>query len=555
MKMLTGLPLGGLIIGSGLTNNQNTYREGLSAVESVNKHQRNSKSIYEPLGVTPLINARGTVTIIGATRVLPEVQQAMEAATREYVQLDELMDGVGNRLGELTGAEWGMVSTGASGAITAGTSGVITGGDPDRIWQIPDLSGLKDEVIIPAYSRSSYDAAVRSVGAKIIEVSNIEELESAIGPKTAMIYLLTGSRSEEGPLSIREISRLAKPLGIPILADAAAEGLYFPNPHLEQGADLVAYSGGKYLRGPQCAGLLIGRKDLVQAAWFASAPHHGSGRGYKVGREEIMGMLAAVEVWFERDYEKEMLQWTSWLEEIAGRLDQIEGVSTEIRQPNRRSNRSPSLNVHWDSDRISLTGQDVERLLWDGNPRISVGGAGSFLPFPPNSGSSIYINSSQLEEGEQTIVADRAFEVLSDPPKAIRAEDAGNLTGSSGMAFAFWPPFKRERTGAASFDLTGQWDLEMNFAASTVKQTLVFEQQENELIGTHTASMAPRDLSGTLHGNDIQFRSSYTGQGMRINYTFTGAVNGDAMEGRVSLGEYGMADWKARRREYQIQGR
>jgi L-seryl-tRNA(Ser) seleniumtransferase len=147
------------------------------------------------------------------------------------------------------------------------------------------------------------------------------------------------------------------------------------------------------------------------------------------------------------------------------------------------------------------------------------------------------------------------FELLSDPPEAMKTGDDRNLAGSSGMAYAFWPPFKRERTGAASFDLTGQWELEMKFAASKVKQTLVFEQQENEIIGTHTASMAPRDLSGTLHGNDIQFRSSYTGQGMRINYTFTGIVDGETMEGKVSLGEYGMADWKAKRREYQIPGR
>lgn len=549
--MLTGLPLGGLMAGGFAGSSYTSAKESAVTGSAI----KSGKSIFETVGVRPLINARGTVTIIGATRVLPEVQQAMEAATRDYVHLDELMNGVGKRLGELTGAEWGMVSTGASGAITAGTSGIISGGDPDRIWQIPDLAGMKDEVIIPSYSRSAYDAAVRSVGAKIIEVSTVEELETVMGPQTAMIYLMAGGRSENGPLSLREIAGLARPRDIPILVDAAAEGLYNPNPHLEQGADLVAYSGGKYLRGPQCAGLLIGRKDLVQASWIASAPHHGSGRGYKVGREEIMGMLAAVDVWFERDYDEEMLQWTSWLEEIAGRLEPITGVSTEIRQPAGRSNRSPSLSVQWERDRIPLTGQDVERLLWDGNPRIAIGGAGSFLPFPPNSDSGISINSSQLEEGEQAIIADRVFEVLSNPPGALKPEDVMELPGAAGMAYAFWPPFKMERNGAASFDVTGQWDVEMEFAVRSVKQTFIFEQKENELVGTHMANMAPRDLLGTLYGNDIQFRSSYTRQGMRINYTFTGMVDGDTMEGQVSLGEYGMADWKAKRYKFQPPGR
>lgn len=549
LKLISGLPFGGLMVGELIDKgNGPNISGGSNTASPIAAEQRDSKSIYESVGTRPLINARGTVTIIGATRILPEVQEAMEEATQEYVHLDELMNGVGQRIGELTGSEWGMVSTGASGAITAGTAGVITGGDPDRIWQIPNLTGMKDEVIIPAYSRSAYDAAVRSVGAKIIEVATFKELEAAIGPYTAMIYIMTGSRSENGPLSLKEIASLAKPRGIPILADAAAEGLYVPNPHLEQGADLVTYSGGKYLRGPQCAGLLIGRKDLVQAAWIASAPHHGSGRGYKVGREEIMGMLAAVEMWFKRDHRKEMEQWTSWLEYIARRLRPISGITTKIRQPgpDKRSNRSPSLRVRWDRDQIPLTGQDVSRLLWDGNPRIAASGAGSFLPFPPSTESHIGINSSQLKAGEEKIIADRVFEVLSNPSRKVKPENASE----EGLAYAFWPPYMINSDEEATFDVSGEWDLKIKFTASRVPQTFVFEQEGNELKGTHTASMAPRNLSGFLHGREIMVRSSYTERGMRLNFTFTGTVDGDTMEGQVSLGEYGMADWKARRRNY-----
>lgn len=488
---------------------------------------RKGASIYESIGVRPLINARGTVTIVGGSRMLPEVQQAMDDAVKDYVQIDEMMEGVGRRLAEITGTENGMVTSGASGAITMGTAACITGGDPDKLWQLPDLTGMKDEVIIPRYSRTAYDAAAKMTGARMVEVEDLEELKLAVNPRTAMVLVLAGARSENGPLSVREIASVTKPLGIPILVDAAAEGLHVPNPHIEQGADLVAYSGGKYLRGPQCAGLLIGRDDLIKAAWMVSAPHHGFGRGFKVGREEVMGMLTAAEMWMKRDLQQELKEWNTALEYIARRLEKIEGITTEIRQPRGRSNPSPSLQVRWDTDRIQLTGDDVEQLLWNGNPRIAVSGAGSFLPFPPNMQPTISINTSQLNPGEEKVIAERVYAVLSKPP-VIRRDEA-----------------------PAAADISGEWDLEMIFAASTVNQRLVIQQENTELKGTHFASIGPREISGTLHGDTILMRSSYTLQGMRINFEFRGRVGADSMEGEVSLSEYGMASWRAKRHQYK----
>lgn len=518
IKGLTLLPLTGGFPGSSSAVSGADVSSGDSSPQP-------KKSIYDSIGVRPLINARGTVTIVGASRVLPEVLKAMDAAMREYVHIDELMDGVGDRLAKLTGAEWGMVSAGASAAITAGTAGCITGGDPDKLWQIPDLTGIKNEVIIPAYSRSAYDAACKAVGVSMIEVATLDELKAAMGPQTAMVMILAGKLSEEGPLSLKEISSFAKPLNVPVLVDAAAEGLEVPNPHLAQGADLVAYSGGKYLRGPQCAGLLIGRKDLIQASRVAMAPHHGFGRGFKVGREEIMGMLIAVEIWFKRNHEAEWKLWMDGLNMIARRLKIIPGVTSTVDLPQGRSNRSPTLTVIWDKT-IPLTGQDVEQLLWDGEPRIAVSGAGSYLPFPPNMQPNISINISQLEPGEAQIIADRVFDVLSKPPVIAKL------------------------AGKPETDLSGQWDLEIKFAAGMANQTLAIEQKGNTLNGTHYASFGSRNLNGTLHGKDILVRSAYTRQGVRINFTFTGTVHGDVMEGRVSMGEYGMADWKAKRRTY-----
>lgn len=527
LNIISSLPMGGILVGGWASSNKASGMPHNKPASTFSENKwKEGKSIYESIGVRPLINGRGTVTIIGASRVLPEVEQAMHEAMRDYVQLDELMEGVGKRLAELTGTEWGVVTSGASAAITAGTAGCITGGDPDKIWQIPDLSGLKDEVIIPSYSQTAYDAAARAVGIKMVRVETKEELIAALGPRTAMIMVLAGSRSENGPLSLKEIASLAKPLGVPILVDAAAEGLLVPNPHIDQGADMVAYSGGKYLRGPQCTGLLIGRKDLVHASWIATAPHHGFGRGFKVGREEIMGALTAVEMWMKRDHEGCMHIWTSRLAYISRSLQRIPGVSTEIIQPKGRSNHSPSLSVQWDHSKIPLTGHEVEKLLWEKNPRIAVSGAGSFLPFPPNMDPDISINSSQLEDGEEKFIADGVFSVLSNPPHQPKQADP------------------------AAFDLSGQWEIEMKFSASTVTQTFFFEQKNNSLTGTHYASFAPRKLIGSLQGQEILIRSSYTGQGVRLNFEFTGKVNGDTMEGRVSMGEYGMADWKAKRSNY-----
>lgn len=490
-----------------------------------------SKSIYESIGVRPLINARGTVTIVGASRVLPEVKEAMDRASREYVQLDELMEGVGRRLAALTGAEWGIVTSGASAALSVATAASIAGGDPDKLAQLPDLTGLKDEVIMPRYARTAYDHAVKAVGVRVVEVDSQQELEAAFGPRTAMVMVLAGRGSQDGPLSLPVIASLAAPRGVPVLVDAAADELVVPNPYLAGGADLVAYSGGKCLRGPQCAGLLLGRRDLVQAAWINSAPHHGFGRGFKVGREEIMGMLAAVEAWrHTRNHAEEQRTWTSWLEHIAARLTDVRGVSADVLQPQGLSNRTPSLRVQWDPAIIALTGDEVETLLWDGDPRIAVGGAGSFLPFPPSTEPSIRIVPYQLEAGEARVIAERLHAVLANPAP------------------------KTARTDPAASDVSGQWDVDVTFVSGSAKHTFALEQKSSSLVGTHYASFAARDLGGTLHGRDLLLRSSYTQQGVRLNYTFTGVVSGNTMQGTVLLGEYGTAQWRAARRGYAPPG-
>ena len=308
------------------------------------------QNIYQAIGVEPIINCRGTFTIIGGSVELPEVVAAMEAASGYFVQYDELADAVGQRLAEITGADWGLIPAGCAAGLKHITAACVTGGNPEKLIRIPDLTGLdKTQVIIPRYSRNAYDHALRSIGVEIVMVETQAELEQAINPRTAMIYITTGAGSATGqPLSLEVIADVARPHNIPILADSAAENLTIPNVHLQRGATVVAYSGGKALCGPQCAGLVLGDKALLQSAWQFSAPHHGPGRDDKIGKEEIMGMLAAVEAWVRRDHAAEWQTWLSYLDHIAQRVRGIDSVLTSVKDPTGLSNRAPVLTISWD---------------------------------------------------------------------------------------------------------------------------------------------------------------------------------------------------------------
>jgi uncharacterized pyridoxal phosphate-dependent enzyme len=483
--------------------------------------------IYQSIGVRPLINARGTFTIISGSVMLPEVRAAIDAAAKHYVHLDELADAVGARLAKVTGAEWGLVSSGCAAALTHATAACVAGGNPDLHVRIPDLRGFpKDEVIIPKHSRNVYDAALRAVGVRVIEVTTAAELEAAMGPRTALIYILAGPNADKSALSLQAIAPLAKAKNVPILVDAAAEILTIPNVHLQSGADLVGYSGGKCLRGPQTAGLLLGRKDLVRAAWMHSAPHHGFARGKKVGKEEAIGMLMAVEMWVRRDHEAEWARWTSWLDHIARRVTAIDGVTTSIVQPEGLSNKTPSLNVIWEQQRFGIDGERVARLLLDTDPRIALHVARRRLE-PSQTG--VTITPYMMAAGEERIVADRIHAVLSKPPRELSAP--------------------LPSPAAPLGDLTGQWEVRIQYAAGQSTHVLHLAQRGNEISGSHQGDFVSRDLTGTIDGDTVRLRSAYGEQhGDALMFTFSGKVTGDEMAGQLDMGEYLGASWSARRR-------
>jgi len=487
---------------------------------------RVGETIYQSIGVRPLINARGTFTIISGSRMLPEVRAAIDAAAQHHVHLDELMAAIGARLAELTKAEWGMVSSGCAAALTHATAACVAGGNPDLHVRMPNLTGFpKDEVIIPKHSRNVYDAAVRAVGVHVVEVGTGEELEAAFGPRTAMVYILAGPEADKGPLSTRAVAQLANQKHVPVLVDAAAEILTVPNVHLENGATLVAYSGGKCLRGPQSAGLLLGRKDLVRASWVHSAPHHGFARSMKVGKEEAIGMLMAVEMWVKRDHKAEWSRWLAWLNSIAAHVSRIDGVTTSISETTELSNRTPSLTIRWDRRRLGISGADLARHLLDTEPRIATPGGRD-----RGDEASISITPYMMSNGEEKIVAEKVYAALSTAPR----------------------PKAPAPASAPASDVAGQWDLRIEYVASSSTHTLHLKQVGNRLEGSHQGDFVSRDLSGTIEGNAIQISSSYTERhGDALSFRFTGNVAGDSMSGALDMGEYLTATWSAKKHDYR----
>jgi D-glucosaminate-6-phosphate ammonia-lyase len=482
--------------------------------------------IYQSIGVEPIINCRGTFTIIGGSVERPEVRAAMDAASKYYVQMDELADAVGQRLAELTGAEWGMVSAGCAAGMKHVTAACVTGGNPERLVRIPDLTGFdKTEVIVPRYSRNVYDAALRNIGVTFITVDTPEELARSISARTAMIYVFAGEQSESGPLSLEAIAKIAQPSKVPILVDAAAEILTIPNVHLQRGATVVIYSGGKAICGPQCAGLVLGRKDLLMSAWQASAPHHGPGRDNKVGREETLGMVAAVEAWVKRDHQGEWKTWLSWLDNISKRVSTIDGVTTAVREPSGLSNRSPALVISWDPARLNVTGEEIAEELSKTKPRIALGAGGGPQAKPGT--ASISVTAWMMQPGDDKIVAERIHGVLA------RKREPRSTT-----------------TAAPAASIAGRWDVDIEFFSSKGRHSVFIEQDGNWLTGSHQGEFTTRDLEGTIEGGEVRLRSVERQPGSSVPFIFAGTLAGDSISGAIYMGEYLNAKFVAKRHAY-----
>ncbi len=478
---------------------------------------------YTKIGVHGFINCCGTRTIHGGTLMLPQARDAMMAASRVFVNMDELMAGVGERLAALTGAAWGMVGSGAAACLCHATAACVTGGDPELMFRLPDTTAMKGEVVMPRESRFTYDHAIRSVGVTIVEVDTLGEMDAVLNREQVAMVALLGTW--EGDMTLEAIVNMARPRGVPVLVDAASEHLRSPEPYTHRGANLVAYSGGKYIRGPQPTGLLLGDRDLVEAAWVHAAPHHTLGRAMKIGKEEVMGVLAAVEYLLaERDPERECTGWIADLEAIAHHVTRVPGVDAEILVPDRSA--VPKLEIHWDGDRTGLTGLALREQLLSGDPRIVLDDRGA-------TDTSVFILPFSLQPGEADIVG-----------RCIR-----NALGAARL-----PEKKSMREPV---DVSGVWDIEIAHVRQTARHRVEIEQIANTLTGTHQTRWLVNPLAGSVSGREVTFASQHRFEGSHLSYRFEGRLSDGEMRGEVEMGssgqsapgplnqrEYGTARWK-----------
>lgn len=326
-----------------------------------------SDNVYSRLGVKTVINCRGTWTYLSGSLQFPEVRDAQSEAGRYFVNMVDLHHAVGRRLAELTGAESGLITSGAAGAMAAATAGCMAGTDPKKIWQLPDTTGMKNEVIMVG-GRSAFDNAIRLTGAKLVLAEKPEDIANAINASTVMIYT-----TDLGDKLAREAA-IAKDHSVPLLLDDAAGIPPIDNIKLyaKMKLDLYTFSGGKGLQGPQCSGVLLGRKDLVEAAMRNSCPFEGSVcRPMKVGKEEVIGCLTAIETWMKLDSTKLYQEWHKRVDTIAKLVETVPGIRTEIYIPDD-GNRYPTLRVSWDQKDWGFSVADCVKQLHDGDPVIEV---------------------------------------------------------------------------------------------------------------------------------------------------------------------------------------
>jgi L-seryl-tRNA(Ser) seleniumtransferase len=363
---------------------------------------------YQELGVRTVINCEGTMTMLGGSLPHPELEAVMAMAGRHFVSIPELEVAAGNRIAEMLKLPDGytaLVTSGAAAAMQSGLAGILTGGNESLIRQLPDLNGMKSEVIIQKSHRNPFDHQLRSTGVRLVEIETVAELRNAVNQRTAMMHF-TNFANSAGQIKVDEWVRLAKQFNLPCMNDAAADTP--PVSHLWDyavlGYDLVTFSGGKAIRGPQCAGLLIGRKEMVANALLNNSPHEDTlGRSQKVGKEEILGMVKALELFLDEDHDVQAKEWQERLERVANEITNIPGVTTQFFVP-EVANHVPHMAIAWDEARIPLTPQEASKLLRNSKPSIVIGG-GEGRP-------GLTMCSFMLQPGEDKIVADALSRLL-----------------------------------------------------------------------------------------------------------------------------------------------
>ena len=395
LKSITALPFVGSFVGI----------QELSAQNSVTKTVGTAleRDFFKELGLRTFINAAGTYTSMTGCLMPKEVTDAIGYGATEYVNLDDLQDKVGERIAELLSCEYATVTSGCFGAMSIAMAGVLCGNDPKKVKQLPNTEGWVNEVIIQEGHQIGYAQALTNVGAKVVLVKTAKEMEKAINKKTAMMWFLNAN-TENGEVKWEEFVAIAKKHNIPTFIDCAADVPPVSNlfRFTEMGFDMVGFSGGKGLRGPQSAGLLLGKRKYIEAARMHTPPRGETiGRGMKVNKEEVLGMLVALELYLNKDHDKEWKLWEDQIELISNSALAVEGVRTEIHVP-KHANHVPSLRIRWDENKVKITADEARRQLREGHPSIQTVG----------NKTTIGITTWMMTPGQERIVAKRVHEIL-----------------------------------------------------------------------------------------------------------------------------------------------
>lgn len=490
-------------------------------------------SSYEVLGVRPYINCAGMRTVHGGSRTLPQVMDAMCAASARHVDLDELMAAAGSRVATLLGAEDAIVTAGSAAALALATAACLAGNDPIRMMMLPHTENLCRNVLVPRDQRFAYDHSIRAAGGRIVEAASIAEANRVLEDGVAMAVAV-GSGSERSVLAFPQLAAWAKANGVPLVVDAASGQPSSPERWLERGADLVIYSGGKFLQGPQSTGFLAGRSDLVQAAWRHCAPHQAFARTMKISKEEIVGAVAALEYWFrDRDARVLATRWTEDLVTIAHCLEGIGGVRSEISSSGGLT-EVPILKVSWDGEALPVDGESVRELLLAGEPRVLVDDLSC-------RGCSLAIDPFNLAPKEAQMV---------------------------GLALARVFVMQARRTGAtmghcrepAVGNVSGTWTCELRFLRGRREMLIDLGQSGGRLDGTATTESHIGTVSGTIVGRKLELTCLFRFHGANLHYRFSGDVtnhgtasgrlvlgrSSDKYAGRTNLAQFGSGSWSAR---------
>jgi len=396
LRNLSVLPVAGIALGTVLPFE--------SAFASPAVPPPAKRNLFKELGIRTFINAAGTFTAMSGSLMHEEVLDAIRLTAAEFAMIDEVQDKVGAKIAELCHAEAATVTAGCWSALVLGTAGVLTGMDLKKVAQLPNLDGIKSEVLVQKTHNSGYVHALTNTGVKIVEVETAEDVEKAVNEKTAMMWFLNYA-GPDGKITDMEWVALGKKLRIPTMIDMAADATPVENmwKFNDMGFDLVCVSGGKGIRGPQSAGILMGKKDLIAAARLNAPPRGGNiGRGMKVNKEEILGMYVALEKFVNLDHAKLWKTWEERISLMAAAAAKIEGVTTAISVP-PVANRTPTLNISWDVNKVKVTREEFQQRLRQGEPSIEVMGGKD---------NSINITSWNLQPGQDKIVARRLKEEL-----------------------------------------------------------------------------------------------------------------------------------------------